>query len=167
MNSLEAIHVFTSPALIIVLAVLIEADLFKHAQAMECSTRIHKRPYLLFNVKWELNQRLENFLKIPIKVIAVIACNYLWLHFDYVVEKSAQQCLLIGLIEYDKMARKLGLGREIKVGHVLGYNLAVRDQVATAVNHVRDHHYLIGGRIGKLERQLGRFYVISQHNWIL
>ena len=44
--SLETVHVFTSPALVIVLAVFIEADLFKHAHAMECSSRIHERPLL-------------------------------------------------------------------------------------------------------------------------
>jgi len=41
------------------------------------------------------------------------------------IEKSADQSLLVSFIEDYKVTGKLGLGREIKVGHVLGDYLTV------------------------------------------
>ena len=60
------------------------------------------------------------------------------------------------------MAFKLGLGREFEVLDISGDDLSVGDEKAVTVDHVRDHHDLVSGHIGELERELGRLNVVGE-----
>ena len=72
----------------------------------------------------------------PIERVTVVRGDHLRLDVDDVVEESSNQSLFIWLVEDDKVARKLGLRREVKVGHVFRDDLTIGDQVTASVDYI-------------------------------
>jgi hypothetical protein len=167
---LEAVHVNASPANVIILGVFVEANLFEHAYSMKFSSSVYERPvrirFYLVGYSIYLSDILIKSCCLPIKRVTVVARYHLGLHLNDVIKEASYESFLVGLIEDNKVTGKLGLGRKVKVGHVLGYDLTVRDEIASTVHHVGDHHDLIGSGVGKFQRQLGCLNVIGQHDRI-
>jgi hypothetical protein len=59
--------------------------------------------------------------------------------------------------------RVFRLGRVLEVVDVRAHHLAVDDQVALPVQHVRDHEHLVELGVGKLQRQLRGLDVERAH----
>lgn len=70
---------------------------------------------------------------------------------------------LVRLVEDGEGALVFRLGRIFEVVDVLADDVAVCDEEALAVDHVRDHHDLVRLLVGELERRLGRLDV-ERHN---
>ena len=50
--------------------------------------------------------------------------------------------------------------------NAFGDDFAISDEVALAIDHVRNRHYLVDGLVGELERYFGGFDVKRHYDWI-
>ena len=91
----------------------------------------------------------------PIEKVTVVGDVDAGLHLAHVIEPAPQQRRLVGLVPHDERPGVLRLGVVLEVVDVGTHHLAVDDQIALTVQHVRDHKHLIVLGVGKLERQLG------------
>jgi hypothetical protein len=100
----------------------------------------------------------------PIEEISVVSDEDVGLHIQNVVEESLDERQLVDFVEYDEVAFELGLGRVLEVVYVGRDDLAVGDEVALAVNHVRNHHDLVDIGVRKFQGEFGGLNVICKDN---
>lgn len=82
------------------------------------------------------------------------------------VIKPFQQGYFVWLVVDDELALELGFRTVLEVVNVCGDDVAVCDQIALSVDHIRDHHDLVDRRVGKLQGQFGSLDIKGQYNAI-
>ena len=102
--------------------------------------------------------------KRPIKKVSIISNKDRWLNGNNVVKEFEQEVPFILFIKNCEMPFIFDSGRVFEIFNIRRYYFSVCYEKTLPVNHIRYHHYLIGGGIGKLEGQLRRFNVKREDN---